>query len=792
MPLRKQAAVMFTDVVGFTSMMERSEEEAMQVLDTKMSVVRRVVASLGGRLIKEMGDGTLCVFPTTSDAVATAVRIQNALQKETFRIRIGIHCGSVLFGDSDVFGDTVNVASRLEQKAPGGGILLSGEVLSCIPEENRMATVNLGLTRLKGLGRLLQIHFLGSNSTAVQKLGDMIPEVQTGPLVISVFPLSNTGEPEDEFYAYGISADLLSDLARANSISVVPVTSLLKAMKGGNSTEDVARRFGSSFLVKGTIARVGEQMKLSLTVKTVDSDRTVWADTWLEEIDDLPLIKGKLADSILKALGRDPHQYPGITDVEVNSLSVYEKYLQAMHLWKKKENKQHILQTRKLIEEVIESEPVMIPARIMLGTTYRETGDYSTSLTIFREAREIAEAENNQSGLLDTFRAIGISRWLKGELTRAQTAYNKAMTLAEKLHNRMLQCSLLNNTGLIDCDRSLFPQALEKLEKSLSMAENLGSIDGQARSLCNIGLVYWRSGKASEALDYYKRSLRLVETINDVSGQANLLTNIGLIHNHRGEQEQAYEIASGSMKLSQDLDDKRAVCRALNNMGSVMLVLGMFTIAEKHFTDALSIARKIGLKQMEGLLTTNTAMLIMLKGDSATAENLFHASMKIAEDVDDKEGIIENSKYIAEILLEGKEASQAAEIIRSALELGFKYGLTAETAELETDLAVALVKNGSSVKEVLEQLEKAQKTKVKNTRNLPGIYWKWSEICSSLADNQSLSAGKAEQLRTRAAKWRSTSRDVVLEAAKKLKSEEYRNSFMHNIPLHHRILTSSV
>jgi hypothetical protein len=246
------------------------------------------------------------------------------------------------------------------------------------------------------------------------------------------------------------------------------------------------------------------------------------------------------------------------------------------------------------------------------------------------------------------------------------------------------------------------------------------------------------------------------------------------------------------MRLSQDLDDKRAVCRALNNMGSVMLVLGMFTIADKHFTDALSIARKIGLRKMEGLLTTNTAILIMLKGDSAAAEKLFHASMQIAEDVDDKEGIIENSRYIAEMLLEKKEAAQTAEIIHSALELSFKYSLTTEVTELETDLALALLKNGSSDYEVLKQLEKAQKTKIENTKNLPEIYWKWSEICNSLADTQSLSDGKAEQLRTRAAKWRNTAKAVVLEAADKLKSEEYRNSFMHNIPLHHRLLTSSV
>ncbi len=783
---------MFTDVVGFTSMMEQSEAEAMEILDTNISVIRRSVASRGGRLVKVMGDGTLCVFSSAPDAVATATRIQNTLQEENFRIRIGVHCGSVLFEDGDVFGDTVNVASRLEQKAPSGGILLSGEVLSCIPVADRPNTVDLGLTRLKGLGRLLQIHFMGDSSKAVQQLGDMIPETNTGPLVISVFPLTNTGEPEDEFYAYGISADLLSDLARANSISVVPVTSLLKAMNSGNSTEEIARRFSSSFLVKGTVARIKEHMKLSLTLKAVDSNRIVWTDTWLEEIDDLPLIKGKLADGILKAMGKDPHQYQGITDVEVKSPSVYEKYLQAIHLWENKENKQHVLQVRKLIEQVIESEPVMIPARIILGATYRDTGDYSTGLKIYHEAQRIAEAENNLPGLLTAFRSIGISYWMKGELTRALTAYNKAMALAEKLHNTMEQSRLLNNIGLIDCDRSLFPDALNKLQKSLSMSENLGSITGRAHSLCNIGLVYWRSGKASEALEYYKRSLHLVETVNDVSGQANLLTNMGIIYHSRGQLEQAYEIASSSMQLSHDLDNKRAVCRALNNMGSVMLAVGMFETAEKHFADALSIAGKIELKNMMGLLITNKALLTMLRGNTTKAEALFYESMQIARDIDDKEGIIENSRYLAEISLEKKESSKAAEIIRDALILGSKYGLTTETAELETDLALAFFQNGSPVEDVLEQLYKAQNVKLERTKNLPDIYWRWAEICAGIAGNPSLPADKAESLRTEAMKWSSAAKDAVLETAGKLKSQEYRNSFMHSIPLHHLILTSSV
>ncbi|MCD4707981.1 MAG: tetratricopeptide repeat protein [Candidatus Sabulitectum sp.] len=591
MPSRKQAAVMFTDVVGFTSLMERSEDKAMRVLSQKMAVVRKALASRDGKLVKEMGDGTLSVFSHTPNAVSAAMDIQNSLCSRNFKVRIGIHYGSVLFESGDIFGDTVNVASRLESKAPGGGILLSREVLSQYKESDRPETVDMGLTRLKGLGRLLQIHFLGPTGVSPERESGINPVKESGSLVLSVFPLANIGEADDEFYAYGISADLLSDLSKANSMSVVPVTSLIKSMRSGESKDDIARRFGSSSFVQGTIERTGSQIKLSLTLKEVKSGRTVWMDSWIEEIDDLPAIKGKLADGILKALGRNPDEYPGIAEVEVESTSTYEKYLQALHLWQTKSNKQHIQQARDLLEQVIAREPDMIPARIVLGATYRDSGEFAESLKIFRDAQEIALAGNNSSDLLSIIRSIGVSHWMKGDLDAAQTANSEAMKLAIKLRNKTQEASLLNNTGLIDCDRSLFSESLVKLKKSLAMSRELGSRTGQAHSLCNIGLVHWRSGNGMKAIEFYKKSLQIVTVIRDRAGEASLLTNIGIIYNDRGDVEQSYTTVLKSMRLSEELNDKRSICMALNNMGSAMLSLGQNREAEKHFSRALSLAK---------------------------------------------------------------------------------------------------------------------------------------------------------------------------------------------------------
>ncbi|MCK5786821.1 MAG: tetratricopeptide repeat protein [Candidatus Sabulitectum sp.] len=789
MPYREQAAVMFTDVVGFTSVMEQSENEAMRILSRKMRVVRKVITGCRGRLVKEMGDGTLSVFPSAPDAVSSAMSIQKDLEDETFKIRIGVHFGSVLFEGDDIFGDTVNVASRLEQKSPGGGILVSREVLSRFKDKKRPESVNLGLTRLKGLGRLLQIHFLGRNSLTPKRDREVSQFGGTGPVVLSVFPLVNNGGPEDEFYAYGISADLLSNLSKAKSISVVPVTSLLRSMNSGESHEDIARRFGSSILVKGTIERTGSQMKLSLTLKETEPDRVVWSDSWIEDIDDLPVIKGKLADGILKALGRNPEDYPGVSSIEVRSVSTYEKYLQALHLWETRKNIEQIHQARVLLEQVIRREPEMIPARVLLGTTYRNLGEYSTDMDILQQAREIAHTTSNRSGLLYVLRSMGISHWMKGELDEAQQVNTKAMALAKELDNRTEESSLLNNMGLIDCDRSHFSKSLIKLQRSLDMSRDMGSRTGQAHSLCNIGLVHWRSGDGSKALEFYKQSLEIVKIIGDQSGEANLLTNMGIIYNDRGEMELAYDTVSRSMGLSQVLGDQRAVCRAMNNMGSAMLALGVFEKAEEHFSQAITLARKIGLRNMEGLLLTNSAILRIQAGDLRGAEKLLEESLILSGEVDDKEGIVENKLYLADILLSRNDFKNAVNHQRDALTLSEKFKMTRVIASIKTNLALTLIMSDEAdIEEVGELLREAQTAEIENEKSLPEIYWKWSGICSGIAKSFSNEQVEKNKFLEESAKWKSAARTELLQMADKIKSEEFRNSFLYQISWHKTIM----
>ena len=783
---------MFTDVVGFTTIMERSEKEAMDILSRKMQVVRSVVASRGGRLVKEMGDGTLSIFSFAADAVSCAQDIQDSLIEENFKIRVGIHYGSVLFEGNDVFGDTVNVASRLEQKAPGGGILLSREVLLQLKEKERPRTVYMGLARLKGLGRLLQIHFLGLADIFPEKVTEVSPVVKAGPAVLAAFPLENIGDPEDEFYAYGISADLLSDLSTRNSISIVPLTSLMRSMRTGASNEDIARNFGSTSFVQGTIQRTGSQMQLSLTLNEVESGRTVWMDTWTEELDDLPSLKSKLADGILKAMGCSPDEYNAIQEAAVESASTYEKYLQALHLWQTKKNKEHIQHSRDLLVDVISREPGMIPARLILGATYRDSGEFTKGLEIFREAQRIAYTQDNAFDKLKIANSIGVSYWMKGDLEKALNVYTESMKLAIQLDNKEEEARLSNNIGLIHCDRSLFTMSLSELHKSLDISTRLGLKAGKASTLCNIGLVYWKSNHRTKAIEFYRKSLQILKEIDDQAGEANILRNIGIIYNDRGEMEEAYDIAVESMNLSRELDDKPGMCRSLNNMGNAMLALGQTKTADGFYSEALGIARQIGLRNMEGILLTNSALVNIQLNKLPAAEECCTAALELCHEVNERDGIIENNQLAGVIHLAGKDYKKACGFLENALRFSDEYEICRYTPSIRTDLALCLALSDNSNSTIHKHLAEAQNTDIADVKSLPDIYWKWSRIYSLISENPNVSKELRKKSLSRSTEWKQSARDEILRAAEKIQSGDYKYSFLNRIPLHKTILSAFV
>ena len=163
---RRLAAIMFTDIAGYTSMMSADEGKALAALEQQRSLFKPIIEKHHGEWLKEMGDGTLSCFPSASEAVKCAIEIQQALEADTdFKVRIGIHIGDVVFSQGDVHGDGVNIASRIEPLAESGGICVSESVYEHLANKPEYHTQFIGEKKLKNVPRPAADSLQGNSST---------------------------------------------------------------------------------------------------------------------------------------------------------------------------------------------------------------------------------------------------------------------------------------------------------------------------------------------------------------------------------------------------------------------------------------------------------------------------------------------------------------------------------------------------------------------------------------------------------------------------------------------------
>jgi len=168
---KKLAAIMFTDIVGFTKQMSEDEDKAFALIKKKRDLLLPLIEKHEGKLIKEIGDGTLTRYFKADDAIDCASRFQSKTDDD-LNVRVGIHTGEVIIDNEDVFGDVVNVASRLESIAVPGSVLVSKETVDKLEMSKDFELVSLGMQSLKGVGRLIEVYAIKEDSLVVPNSSD--------------------------------------------------------------------------------------------------------------------------------------------------------------------------------------------------------------------------------------------------------------------------------------------------------------------------------------------------------------------------------------------------------------------------------------------------------------------------------------------------------------------------------------------------------------------------------------------------------------------------------------------
>jgi adenylate cyclase len=334
---RRLAAIMATDIVGYSRLIEIDETGTLgSVKRLQSSIFNPTLSTHGGRTVKLMGDGALIVFNSAVDAVNCAVSLQNGIALDQRHVapdrriflRVGINLADVVVEGDDLFGDGVNIAARLETLAHPGGICIADIVQRQLAGKSGLAFEDGGEMSLKNITRPVRVwHWMDSPTVGPAGLPP------TDRPTIAVLPFENlSGQPDETFFSDGITEDIITGLARFRSLSVVAANSSFNFRGKPISLKEIGRQLGAAFLVEGSIRRAGERIRVTAQLIEAANGEHHWADRFDRSLIDVFAVQDEVAKMIVSTLvGRiEEAKFQQSLRKPTVSLAAYEYYLRGI------------------------------------------------------------------------------------------------------------------------------------------------------------------------------------------------------------------------------------------------------------------------------------------------------------------------------------------------------------------------------------------------------------------------------------------------------------------------------
>ena len=351
---RRLAAILAADVVGYTRLMGDDEAGTLAALKThRAEVIDPKIAAHHGRVVKLMGDGALVEFASVVDALTCAVEIQRAMAErnagvpEARRItfRIGINLGDVIVEGDDLYGDGVNIAARLEGLAEPGGICISAKVYEEVKSKLPIGYENLGEKQVKNVAEPLRVYRVapmapGPSATMQAEAKLPLPDKPS----LAVLPFVNMStDPEQDFFADGITEDIITELSRFRSLFVIARNSSFTFKGQSVDVKEVSRKLGVRYVVEGSVRHAGNRVRITAQLIDAIDDAHLWAERYDRVLEDIFAVQDEVTHAIVTTIE------PQLASTErqrarrkpTNSLGAWECYqrgLWHLHQYKAEDN----------------------------------------------------------------------------------------------------------------------------------------------------------------------------------------------------------------------------------------------------------------------------------------------------------------------------------------------------------------------------------------------------------------------------------------------------------------------
>lgn len=505
--VRRLAAIMFADMSGYTALMQDDEEKAKRLRDRQRQVLEHLIPAHHGTIIQYFGDGSLSIFGSAIDAVKCAADIQKELRKEPkVPLRIGLHSGDIVYDAQGVYGDCVNLASRIEALSVPGAVLISDKVFDEVKNQQEIKTQSLGKFNLKNVKRQVEVYALISEGLAVPTAA------QTGIRAgaeksIAVLPFVNmSADPDNEYFSDGISEEILNALTRVEGLQVTARTSSFSFKGKNEDIREIGIKLGVATVLEGSVRKAGKKMRITAQLINTADGYHIWSEVYDSDLEDIFQVQDEISLKIVNRL-KENFAVNGKKDTIIkaptDNIDAYNFYLRGRYHWNKS-NPEDIRKAIKNFEEAIAKDPDFALPYCALSYCYSFMG--SAGLMPPAEAYPRAKDYTIKAIELDPNHAeshlslASIKFFHNWDFGGAEASLNKALSLS-------LNSSLINQVhGWFLIAKGDFNKAIEKMEQALVL-------DPLSLPLMsNLGDAYSFAGRFDDALAQYDRIIEMDPT----------------------------------------------------------------------------------------------------------------------------------------------------------------------------------------------------------------------------------------------------------------------------------------
>jgi adenylate cyclase len=562
---------MFTDMVNYTALSQTDEALALEILEEQRKIVRPIISKHNGNEIKTIGDAFLVEFRSALQAVNCAYEIQSSLREQNLarelgrhiNLRIGVHLGDVVHSGGDVYGDAVNVASRIVSTAEPGGICLSSQVYDQVKNKASFPFLKLGDKYLKNVQGALEVYRVVLPWEQKKASLPMQQGIAMDRNRIAVLPFASMSpDLTDEYFADGMTEELITALSSIKGLDIIARTTAMQYRGAAKRISEIGRELGSDSVIEGSVRKSGNRVRITVQLVNAQNESHLWAQNYDKQLDDIFAVQSDIAKRVARTLkGRLlTKENRELEKPAAKNAEAYMLYLKGRYHWNKR-TKENVLEAISYLKSAIEKDPSFALGYSGLADCYlvlaANDEDEEARAPNFEKAENFArKALELDSGLGEAHATLGGIVFRRDfDFEQGEKEFKKAIDLkpsyatAHQWYGLMLQV-----LGRMDEAESEIRRAQDLDPLSLIVNQNLAEILTEKGEYANAIELYRKLliqvpdfpdahaslGRAYCLAHMYDEALREVEIVEKLNRDRSTATLYrAYVYAHMGRAEEA-------------------------------------------------------------------------------------------------------------------------------------------------------------------------------------------------------------------------------------------------------------